>query len=442
MVGTGRDIFLIPVRERYLLHAPLQGLTALLNAAAAEQLQGILEGEGPSSVDLSLQPLADRLLKEPARTLKPQEGPFAPRQLCLLLTNDCNLRCLYCAPAAGEAASLTMSRDICAAALAFFADVVARDKLPSYTLYFHGGEPFLRWDLMQFCIAEAERHAERLGVPFGASATTNAFLSAERAAWVAEHFDFAIVSLDGPPTLHDHFRPTISGQGSFEVVARTVKIFEDRGLDFGLRCTVERRTAALIPEIAEFFCHQFRPSVINFEPLVVSGRCAENNLEPPEAEEFIRGVIRAGSIARAQGIELMLTTAQTRRLARSNCEVAQDLCVVTPDGLISTCFGAHDRTSPHVDPFVIGEYDEAVGRFRIDEERLRTVRTFGVENIPRCRDCFCKWHCSGGCRIFHTPAFCDEPPVPLCEMTQKLTLWQLLCDLGFEEEAEALIEAA
>ena len=75
-------------------------------------------------------------------------------------------------------------------------------------------------------------------------------------------------------------------------------------------------------------------------------------------------------------------------------------------------------------------------RVRIDPARVERVRSYKVSNIPRCQSCFAKYHCAGGCRVFHTPPFCTDPPNELCQMTQALTLWRILEYLRLFAEAD------
>ena len=435
-MASSSEVFLVPVGDRCLVHAPLHGVRGVVNASAGRLLESALASGDATSLPDGVRALAERLLLPPAACPSPPAGAFAPHRLALLLTSDCNLRCHYCAPSAGEGASLTMAPEVASAALRAFAGIARREALPAYTLFFFGGEPFLRWDLLQSCIAEAGRLADDVGVPLQATATTNAVLSPARAAWVAKHFRFVIVSLDGPEAVHDRHRPTVGGEGSYAAAARSLAIFAEHGLAYGIRCTVERATAPRLPAIARFLCDEFQPAVINFEPVIPSGRCASSGLAAPDPEEFVRGVMEAAKIAGEHGVRLMLTTARTRRVARSNCGVAADQCVVTPDGFVSTCFAANHQGAPLADPFLVGRVDAGAGCFAINSRRLAAARALGVEQVPACRDCFCKWHCSGGCRVYHTPTAGGEPVEAMCQMTRRLTLWQLLQEMAVEENLD------
>lgn len=429
------DIFLIPHRRKFLLHAPRHGVTSLINAStAAEVRQGLVSGQvGDTSA--AARRLLEPLFREPV-PVPTRSGPFAPRTLSLLPTTDCNMRCLYCAPAAGAADAAYMPVEICRAALRYQADVVRRERLKCLMLYYFGGEPFVAWDLVRFCDAAGRELAGDLGVPFWSACTTNAFMAEDRARWVAQHLTFALVSMDGFPELHDHYRPTVTGKPTHQVVKQNLHVFQEEGMNYALRCSVDDVIVGRLAAITEYFCTEFRPVAINLEPLVQHGRCLETGLKTPEPAEFVRAIVEAGRVAREHGMPLKLTTAQTERMAQSNCEVADDNFVVAPDGLIATCYGANHRGSPHEADYAVGEIDRHTFAVSIDPAKVEKNRTYGVSNIPRCRGCFAKWHCSGGCRLFHTPPGSEEPENDMCKVTQKLTLWRILEHLTLYDEAD------
>jgi uncharacterized protein len=430
------DVFLVPHAGRYLLHAPLHGVTCLMSATTAAELRRLLAGGDRRGVSPRAMRLAEDLHRRTAAVVPMRTGPFAPRKVSLLPTNDCNMRCLYCAPEAGSGDPSTMSEETCEAALRYQADVVRREDYRCLMVYYFGGEPFVAWRLVKFADTTSRRLADEIGRPMFSACTTNGFMSATHAGWVARHLTFVVVSIDGPAELHDRYRPSCGGFATHQTVVRTLRIFEDQGLPYALRCSVDDHMAERLAEIVEYLCSQFRPVKINLEPLVMYGRCLETGLKSPTPSAFVNGVVAAGKVARDHGVSLKLTTAQTERMAQSYCAVAEDSFVVAPDGLVSACFAASSRSSCLAQEYAIGEIDVAAGTVRIDQARVDKVRGFAVANTPRCRDCFCKWHCSGGCRIFHTPPVSADQPGPICMVTQKLTLWRILQHLQLFDEAD------
>ena len=434
--GALEDVFLVPHMDKYLLHAPLHGVTCLTSATTAAELRRLLTGGDRRGVSPRAIRLVDDLRQRIATVVPVRTGPFAPRQVSLLPTNDCNMRCLYCAPEAGSDDLSTMSEETCEAALRYQADVVRREDYRCLMVYYFGGEPFVAWRLVTFADTTARRLADEIGRPMWSACTTNGFMSAMHASWVARHLTFVLVSIDGPAKVHDLYRPSRGGVGTHQTVVRTLRIFEDQGLPYALRCSVDDRMVEHLAEIVDYLCRQFRPVKINLEPLIMYGRCLETGLKSPTPAAFVNGIVAAGRVAREHGVDLKLTTAQTDRMAQSYCAVAEDSFVVAPDGLVSACFAANSRSSPHAQEYAIGEIDVGTGIVRIDQARVDKVRGFAVANIPRCHDCFCKWHCSGGCRIFHTPPVSAEEPGPICMVTQKLTLWRILQHLQLFDEAD------
>lgn len=432
------DIHFIPFNGKWLLHAPLHGVAACLNRAGADALRQAIAANTDTGLPEMLLDVWRRLTDKPCPTPAPPSGPFAPVQVGLLPTNDCNMRCIYCAVGAGTADRSTMSPEICDAALRYQAAVVQREGYRCFSVALFGGEPFFARTIVEQCAHRGRELADSLGVPFLFTGDTNAFMSAEYAGWIAEHLSYLLVSLDGPPDIQNTQRPAVGGGPTYGVVARNVEIFQDKGLSFALRCSVSDQIVERVPEIAAHFCERFRPKKINFEPLVVTGRCEENRLLPPHPGDFVRAVVEAGKIARQHGVPIKLSTAQPECIACSNCQVARDHFVVTPDGLAAACYGANHKESPYAPEYVIGAYNTLQDTIVINQERVEHLRSYGVENIPRCTTCFCKWHCAGGCRLHHTAPFCKEPPNALCLMTQRLTVWRILTDMGLYEEADKI----
>ena len=433
-----RDVFLIPVEDEFLLHAPLHGVTSLVNAEVAQELRSCLACHAVDGLSPAAHPLGKALLSQPVSPPPMRQGPFAPSHVSLLPTDGCNMSCLYCTASAESGDHMVMSPETCLAALRYQASVVRREGLRQFAVYYFGGEPFLAWDLVQFADSKGRALADECGVSYWSECATNGFMSEEHATWVARHLSFAVVSLDGPAELHDRHRPSATGDGTYETIVRTLRIFEAEGMPYALRCNVDSTIVERVPEITAFFCREFKPLKINLEPLVNHGFCPSSGLIQPEPSAFVNAIVAAGQIARYHGVELKLTTAQPNELGQSNCAVAEDSFIVAPDGLVSACYLANSRKSEFASGYGIGEIDGRSHIVNIDPIKLDRVRACGVANIPRCQRCFAKWHCAGGCRLFHTPPQCEEPSHPMCQVTQRLTLWRLLEHLRQFERADRI----
>jgi radical SAM protein with 4Fe4S-binding SPASM domain len=78
--------------------------------------------------------------------------------------------------------------------------------------------------------------------------------------------------------------------------------------------------------------------------------------------------------------------------------------------------------------FIIGHFDECQQCYKFDRRKLTKLRAHTVEAIPWCRDCFCKWHCSGDCayKTRHVMVDGKFKGDSRCEITRALTLDQIL----------------
>lgn len=122
-----------------------------------------------------------------------------PTVLDLKLTNRCNLSCEICGQAANRKNGRIefLHEDLCFEDIKRFFDPV---KIFFDYVYLWGGEPFLHRDLTKFIdyFAFTSRFCE---------ISTNGLLLYENAENLIQHkIDSVIVSLDGPPEIHDKIR--------------------------------------------------------------------------------------------------------------------------------------------------------------------------------------------------------------------------------------------
>ena len=142
----------------------------------------------------------------------------------LCLTHDCTLRCKYCY--AGRKYRHAMTRETAQKAIDICLDEAKRMGR-GLDLSFFGGEPLLKWDLLQWCYEYLEAHKEGLIVPPRYGITTNGtLLTPEKSTWLTQR-DFLIgISIDGSPAMHNTNRCFADGSGSHEAVARAVALLD------------------------------------------------------------------------------------------------------------------------------------------------------------------------------------------------------------------------
>ena len=427
-------LWLIPHAGRVLLHAPLRRISALVNRDAARRIVDVLESEAPSPPsDPGLNRLLEQLGNRAPTAPEAPPREITPRRLSLLLTGECNLRCVYCGVEAGSPASRTMTEEIAETAISRQADIVRRAGLGSLMLYYFGGEFSCAWETLLFCDRRGRELAAQLGVPFRSAATSNGVMPPGKARWIARHLDYIVVSMDGPAAVHDRLRPRAGGGPSHDAVVRSLRIFEEEGLPYALRVTADADSCPRLPEIVRMFCRSFKPVVINVEAVSETGSCRRSGCASPQPESWVRAVVDAGRIARESGIGLKLSMVRPEILCRSSCGVAGENFIVAADGTISSCFQVSRADHPLAEKWAFGGITPQGCAF--DVGRLEGITASGVDSLRECDDCFARFHCAGGCIAMKA----DLPRFQAgagCASIRTLTRWRILEQLRLPEEAD------
>ena len=141
----------------------------------------------------------------------------------LILTDQCNLRCSYCFEK--DKNPHEMSDETAFASVDFL--MKESGSLKNITILFFGGEPLLRFDLMQRVHAYAEARAKELGKTINWDMTTNGTLmTEEKARWLANSGVKYLLSMDGGQADHDRYRKFANGRGSFDIIKAKLRIMK------------------------------------------------------------------------------------------------------------------------------------------------------------------------------------------------------------------------
>jgi MoaA/NifB/PqqE/SkfB family radical SAM enzyme len=156
--------------------------------------------------------------------------------LILYPHNRCNCRCVMC-----DIWKTDSTQEISAAELERHSDDIARLRVE--WVVFSGGEPLMHSDLFRLCRFLRERRIRTTLLSTG-------LLIERYADQIIEFLDDVIVSLDGPPEIHDAIRRV---PGAFDRLAAGVARLHQRKPDFAVaaRCTVQSRNCAQLRATVE-----------------------------------------------------------------------------------------------------------------------------------------------------------------------------------------------
>jgi uncharacterized protein len=322
--------------------------------------------------------------------------------ILLMITQTCNLACLYCYAGGGSYGQPTkfQSTDN---ALTIIDHLIERSgKRKVLRITFFGGEPLMNVPLIERIVAYCEQKAQETGKVFAYSLTTNGLLvTPEIAAFLKQHRFTVMVSFDGVKTYHDKYRPTVEGGGSFDAVKQGVRTLIDGGVGVQLRATVVREmvSKAFVDEAVS------EAKALGVNRLNLTSvdclRSDDNEMELRRAEyEVLNRVYRSvtdENIASASSEPvrfdpygpMIKALATGKAVGLGRCGACNAMSAVSTDGRIYPCHrfvGMDDYQIGHVSSG--GPDPEKVEEFFAKA----TAATY-----PKCRQCIARLICGGHC---------------------------------------------
>lgn len=427
------DTFVIPLHDRYLLYAPLHDTAAILDDRALHLLQSSLRGEPQAPLTGHLAQLAETL-QTTVNIPAPRTGPVIPSALGILSTRACNLACNYCGflPEAGQP---TMSLDMTAQVVNWYMDQAAAYDIHQAEIHFFGGEPFYADEVVMLAVHLGRRRAAEIGCGLRFEVATNGTFSPALAHWIADNIDTVVLSFDGPEDIQNKHRPRQGQQGSYAAVARNAHILSEGTTALALRACVTSDTVQRMPEIAAWFCETFHPEAVGFEPLQPTQWSEASQLYPPDPWEFVEQFIKSAEILESYGVQPVYASTNIQNKHITFCPVGKDFIIAGPDGQLNACYLREYEWEARDIDLTLGQFADGDANF--DPQQVDFARSLNVHNKPLCADCFCKWHCAGGCHVNHVlGAEYDR----LCIQSRVITLYNILKALGQEHMIESMLQ--
>jgi uncharacterized protein len=405
--------------DAYLLHVPTTAVFGVDPLGLA--VIGLCREPGGRSVDELAALLADRFapqrvrafaaelrtleMLQPAGALRPinpasvRVRAYPLSTLVLNVNTGCNLSCTYCykedlaKPAAGrkmDFATAARSVDLLLDAGA------ARERV---NIVFFGGEPLTNVALIKDVVAYAEAAAARAGKAMDFSMTTNAtLLTAALIDWFDAHRFGISVSIDGPQRVHDRHRRSVGGRGTYDTVARKVRVLLERyrSRPVGARVTLGGGTT----EVEAIHAHlhgEIGFHEVGYAPVTAAAQAAHalGDAELAEVhraferlgEDYRRAALRGANNGFSNMHQLMTDLHQGRRKSLP-CGAGVGLLAVDGAGDLNLCHRFTGSELPTFGNVATGIDGARLGAFV--EQALQREGT-------HCATCRIRNLCAGGC---------------------------------------------
>ncbi|MBM6992429.1 MAG: anaerobic sulfatase maturase [Prevotella sp.] len=316
--------------------------------------------------------------------------------------SSCNLRCSYCYfidKATGRISDALLEQ--------FIRDYIDSQPTENVLFIWHGGEPMLMGlDFYRRVMSLQRQHGCGRNVD-NALQTNGTLLNAEWAQFLHDNRFLVGVSIDGPQPLHDDYRKTPTGQGSWQQVMDGIRLLQSHQVEWNAMATVNRSNVEH-PLAFYHFLKSIDCRYIQFTPIVErtsDGGMTPETITPRQWGHFLNTIFDdwVKTDVGEYFVEVFDAT------LANWCGVEPGICSFAP-----TC-GRAMAMQPNGDVY-------ACDHFVDDAHRLGNIHTDALASMafstrqqdfgraksaslpPDCRQCSYLFACWGGCpkdRIDH-----------------------------------------
>ena len=320
------------------------------------------------------------------------------KALCLHIAHDCNLACKYCFAEEGEykGRRALMSYEVGKKALDFL--IANSGTRRNLEVDFFGGEPLMNFEVVKKLVAYGREQEKIHNKNFRFTLTTNGvLLDDDIMEFANKEMANVVLSIDGRKEVHDKMRPARNGKGSYDVIVpKFQKLAESRNQNnYYVRGTFTHFNKDFAEDVIHMADLGFEQ--ISVEPVVAPPEedyaIKESDVETlcKEYDKLADEMIRR----RDQGkcfnffhfmIDLTGGPCVAKRL--SGCGSGTEYLAVTPWGDFYPC---HQFVGN--EEFLLGNVDEGITNTKVQDE-FKLCNVYAKE---KCKDCFARFYCSGGC---------------------------------------------
>lgn len=320
------------------------------------------------------------------------------KALCLHIAHDCNLACRYCFAEEGEyhGRRALMSYEVGKKALDFL--IANSGSRRNLEVDFFGGEPLLNWQVVKDLVKYGREQEKLHDKNFRFTLTTNGvLLNDEIMEFCNREMANVVLSIDGRREVHDFMRPFRKGAGSYDLVLPKFKKFaESRNQQkYYVRGTFTHHNLDFSKDVLHLADEGFEQ--ISVEPVVApesEAYAIQKEDIPQILEEYDK--LAAEMVKREKEgrgftffhymLDLSGGPCVYKRL--SGCGSGTEYLAVTPWGDLYPC---HQFVG--IEKYLMGNVDEGITKPEIVDE----FKCCNVYTKEKCRNCFAKFYCSGGC---------------------------------------------
>ena len=345
------------------------------------------------------------------------------KAVCLNIIHACNLRCKYCFADEGEYNGHKGKMSLETAKKAI--DYVVKRSGPrkNIEIDLFGGEPTMMMDTIKEIIAYARENEAKWNKRIRFTMTTNAtLLTDEMMDYMDKELENIILSIDGRKEVNDKVRIRFDGKGSYDQILQNIKKMvakRDKTKAHTVRGTFTRENLDFYEDVKMMVDEGFRE--ISTEPVVLEDGhpLALRKEDLPKIFESYDKLYDELVQKKAEGkefnfyhfkVDLDGSPCVYKRI--SGCGAGFEYVAITPQGEVYPCHQFVGKEEYKLGSIYDDSYNADLGM---------SFKKAHIYNKPKCRNCWARFYCSGGCQA-NNIAFNNDINNPYdigCQMQKK-----------------------
>ena len=345
------------------------------------------------------------------------------KAVCLNIIHACNLRCKYCFADEGEYNGHKGKMSLETAKKAI--DYVVKRSGPrkNIEIDLFGGEPTMMMDTIKEIIAYARENEAKWNKRIRFTMTTNAtLLTDEMMDYMDKELENIILSIDGRKEVNDKVRIRFDGKGSYDQILPNIKKMvakRDKNKAHTVRGAFTRENLDFYEDVKMMVDEGFRE--ISIEPVVLEDGhpLALRKEDLPKIFESYDKLYDELVQKKAEGkefnfyhfkVDLNGGPCVYKRI--SGCGAGFEYVAITPQGEVYPCHQFVGKEEYKLGSIYDDSYNADLGM---------SFKKAHIYNKPKCRNCWARFYCSGGCQA-NNIAFNNDINNPYdigCQMQKK-----------------------
>lgn len=417
-----------------LLYAPVAGNMLLVSNDEAEDIERAIANPDQQSVDM-VDVIEALTMGTPVSGRDAKVNNVDEFLLMYILPNYiCNFSCSYCFSAKGRS-NQVLKKEHLKAALDYFIDSkrISTDRLA--ISYLGGGEPTLSWDILCFGLKYGSELAEQQGIQLMTTVVTNASRITEEMVKTFSKYHVQVrVSFEILEDIQNKQR------GQYDAVCCGLNLLAKCSVPPMVRAMITPDNVELLPIMIETLHKKFNHvKEVLFDPITSKETFSDVEFTKSFYDRYYLKFLEARTLATRYGIDLGCTPLRNLNM------VVERFCTgefcLTPEGTITLCHQISSPKEKNYSDYIYARINNE-NRIVIDNEKFKSlIAKNTVYTNPKCKDCFIKWNCGGGC-MMQNNQYSEEILDVICDFTRRFSKTLLLERLReqFSDEGESLDE--